>query len=102
VVRYPPQPQWLANKLAISRRQAKPTNCNRCGAQTLTGDDHDQVAAQVTVDPTPVDHLTEIVAILTGSYSYDLIAGALHYRNPHDHARHPSPHPVLLRHTCTP
>lgn len=85
----------------VNRRQAKPGTCRRCGAPVLRGEDHDRIAAPATVNPEPVTRHAEVAAILTGRTSYNLIRGALHYREPTWTAGKPSRHPIHLDHTCT-
>lgn len=91
---------WLAQKITTNRRQAHPDTCRKCGVNILVGPDHDRVAGTARVDPEPVDEINEVVALLLGRFSYDLIGQELDLR---DQWRHHSPrrHPVLLEHRCT-
>jgi len=53
-------------------RQAKPTKCARCGADTLTGDDDDKCAFHATVDIEPTDRLGEVFARIERISTYDI------------------------------
>lgn len=83
-------PRVLLDELAeTSRRAARAETCPRCGADVLRGDDHDKVAMRATVDADPVDDAAEMVAVIEGRPTYDLlpVGGkarglALHYREP--------------------
>ncbi len=94
------QPRWLADKVANTRRAAKPQPCPRCSAPTLTGPDHDTCARVVRVDTTSVDRIHEIAALLTGCYSYNLTRGELHYREPHHIHSANQTEPIHLNHQC--
>lgn len=96
---WPAQAVAVAKKLEVTRRQAKPATCRRCGANILIGDDHDRASLIATVNAAPVTHLEEVVAILQGSGSYDLDHGNLYYREPW-HTAKPSIHSVHITHEC--
>lgn len=95
------------------RRAAKPLDCERCGAPVLRGDDHDECALVVTVDLDPVDPVGEMVAILDGRPTFDLLkqaaqrgrktGHALYYREPwHVHSDRPHKGTVHRAHRCRP
>lgn len=94
-------PRWLAEKVNISRRAAHPTACPTCGADILVGPDHDTCSLTARVDLTPADPITEVVALLRGRQSYDLVRGELHHREIEHTRSGRRPHPVHLEHRCT-
>lgn len=96
------QPQWVANKINTSRRAATPDTCPKCHAHVLVGDDDDRCATRVRVDATPVDRLTEAIALLAGAYSAELIGHDLHRRDDFRTQSNRHPHPIHLEHRCTP
>jgi hypothetical protein len=96
------QPQWVANKINTSRRAATPDTCPKCHADVLVGDDDDRCATRVRVDATPVDRLTEAIALLAGAYSAELIGHDLHRRDDFRTQSNRHPHPIHLEHRCTP
>jgi hypothetical protein len=84
-------------------RSAKSTICRKCGTPVLTGPDHDIAAIVVTVDVTPVDPDTELVAVRSGIRSFTARSAKggiqLWYRDTWH--RTPSANPVHLEHRCT-
>lgn len=91
---------WLQQKIATSRRHARPDTCPRCNTPNLVGPDHDTCARVVRVDTTPVDRIHEIAALLTGRYSYNLVRNELHYREPHHIHSTNQTEPIHLNHQC--
>ncbi len=91
---------WLADKIETSRRAARPKPCPKCSQDVLVGPSADFMYWTATVDPTPVDAITEVAALLNGAQSYDLIRGRLHHRADHHTHTPQRPHPVLLDHAC--
>jgi len=101
---------YLAEIVEGGQRSAKPITCKRCGAACLQGDDHDNTARVITVAAQPVTPVEEMIAILDGRTTCDLIKARgktarpgshdLHIREPwHVHAaRHP--HPIHVEHRC--
>lgn len=67
-----PLPPWLLDHIRANSRNARLHTCRNCGAPILTGHDDDNAALIVTTDPTPIDPLTEALALLTGLTTYDL------------------------------
>lgn len=72
------RPAWLAERIALRSRQARPNDCRGCGAQILAGLDADWCAFPATVDATPVGHLEATIAYLGGRKVLALIHGELH------------------------
>lgn len=63
--------KWVEEKVALSRRAARPSQCARCGESVLRGLDNDQCAFVATVDPEPVTVEGELLAIAQGRWTYD-------------------------------
>ena len=64
----------VAELIEANARGARRTDCKRCGAPCITGDDHDSMAITVTVDEEPLqDGLEEMLAIEGGRATYDLV-----------------------------
>lgn len=92
--------KWITNKINNRRRAAQHQPCPRCNQPTLVGPDHDTCATTARVDPNPVNHIHEVIALLTGHASFDLIKGELHHRD-HEHIHNTNqPHPIHLEHRC--
>jgi hypothetical protein len=101
---------YVAEQAEQSRRAAKAIECPRCGAPCLRGDDDDQCAATVTVDTQPIDPVMEMLTILNGQLTYDLIAARgkgrgtqhLHLRYPHNYLSTKTSNTVHAKHRCDP
>lgn len=96
--------QWLADKVESSSRYAKAAQCPRCGADVFIGPDAwrppDRIA---TVDPSPVNELTEAIAYLGGRLSYALIVSSAGQRLEYRTVNYrPSRYPIVLDHRCGP
>lgn len=85
--------------ILLSGRGIHRTTCKRCGVPVYRGADDDRMAIEVSVDVTPVSYLAEVVAILKGLPTYDLIKGRLYYREPW-HYKTPGRNPVHVKHEC--
>jgi hypothetical protein len=94
------RPAWLTDKINVGRRAARPNTCPRCSARTLVGDDHHRVAAVARVDAEPVGRLGEVVGVLSGRPSYDMVGAELHYRNPPQQQAATACWPIHLEHRC--
>ncbi|HET8581753.1 MAG TPA: hypothetical protein VFL65_00765 [Jatrophihabitans sp.] len=101
---------FVAEVAEAGRRAAKRDDCPRCGAPCLAGDDHDRVARHIRVDADPVDPVGEMLAILDGLATVDLVRAAgkggaafhLHYREPwHVHSDRPARYTIHTEHRCT-
>ena len=53
-------------------RYAKSTFCPRCHCATISGLDEDYGAYVATVDPWPVDRVTEVLALLADRRTYEV------------------------------
>lgn len=85
-----------------SRRLTAHT-CRTCHSPTLRGLDADTCAFEITLDPTPLDPLGEVLALTAGRRTYDLTHTAGRYEiNPrtHHHITRPRRYPVLTEHRC--
>lgn len=96
----------VGRRVAAAMRAAVRTDCRKCGAAVLIGDDADSVAYRVTVDAEPVDRVHEAAAVAAGRSSYDLLpgsagAGDLYHREPHHYLSRAQPRfPIHLQHRC--
>ena len=63
--------QGILTPDGISRR-AHTRYCRHCRRPVMTGLDHDHVAATATCDPTPLDALGELTALMNGRPTYEL------------------------------
>jgi hypothetical protein len=67
-------------------RRAQPRLCRTCNAHVITGLDADLAAIAVTADPTPLDQLGELTALVTARSTYTLEHDGprlvLNYRDP--------------------
>lgn len=97
------RPRWLADKAALTSRQARPGDCTGCGAPILAGLDGDWCAWPVVLDAEPVDYLHAVAAYLAGGAVYVLLHGEIHrlvlgqFQLP---SCHRSRLPFHLAHTC--
>lgn len=91
-------------------RQAKAHTCPRCSAECLRGDDHDKSAMVAVVDLAPLDHVSEMVAVLAGLATYTVTAATgkaakpnaleLNYRDVDQWSTTERRGPVLKQHRC--
>jgi hypothetical protein len=101
-----PAPRALIKKRQeAAARAAKPTPCPRCSAPTLYGLDDDTAATEARVDPTPIDKLGEVAAILAGLKTYTawpVGAGRveLSRRDRFRLLSRPKDYPTLAEHRC--
>ncbi len=101
-------PEWIteqirANKANGASRIAKYHRCRKCKAIVITGLDHDTCASTVTADPTPLNPITEVAAILTNRATFQAPKTPeggyrLDYRHPP--SRWPPRTPVIPEHKC--
>jgi hypothetical protein len=95
---------WLDERVTVSRRAARHECCRSCGTAVLVGDDDDRCAVRVAVDAEPVSHVVEVVELLRGAHSYNVIARAGQLVISHrdiEAVRIAARHPIHLRHQCT-
>jgi hypothetical protein len=69
------------------------------------GTDDDRMAAVVRCDLTALDRVAEVVALLKGRHTYDLVGNKrggyrLYYREPWHVKAKERKHPVLVNHQC--
>lgn len=96
---------FQGRRVAAALRAATRTECASCGASVLVGDDDDRTPLRVTVDAEPVSRLLEVVALVEGRASYDLLpsagGGDLWHRYPHHTMSAEEPrYPIHLEHRC--
>jgi hypothetical protein len=85
---------------AEAARKARPKPCPACGVTVLVGLNNDICAWTVAVDPTPLTHHGELLAVLSGRTSYALRNDTLHHR-PHDCIKTEHQHgDVVTDHKC--
>jgi hypothetical protein len=102
--------RYIRERIAGQQRKAQLRPCPRCGAQILTGLDHDRTAAIAHVDAAPIDPAREVAALGAGYHTYDLIngetvngklvSGELCFREPWH--RGITDHPIHVSHHCRP
>jgi hypothetical protein len=71
----------------------------------LVGDDDDRCAMTATVDPAPVTQLAEVIALLAGCASYELIRHGkhrveIHHRDEWRVHSERQNKPIVLEHRC--
>lgn len=65
--------KYVAELAEGNRRAARNIECATCGAPCLQGDDDDRCARIVTVDAEPLHSVDEMLHILNGRRTYDLV-----------------------------
>lgn len=97
-------PAWLQDHIRANTRTARLHTCPTCRAPILTGHDNDTLAFQVRADPTPLDPPTELLALLAGRRTYNLLTGNGHLHLTHRiHwmiRHHPTGTVVVADHLC--
>ena len=95
------RPRWLADKAALTSRQAHADTCHGCGADILAGLNADHCAWPVTVDAHPADLLTAVAAYLAGTAVHCVLYGELHQLCAMQlTSSHRNGLPLHLLHTC--
>lgn len=104
-------PQWLqthlenigaANADGVARR-ARAGTCTQCNRRVLRGLDADMCALAVEMDAQEIDHAGELLALLRGMHTYDLVkvGGRWEINARHDyHMTIERPWPVMPEHKC--
>jgi hypothetical protein len=85
---------------AVSR-SAQPARCPRCRGQVLAGLDADRCGLPTVVEPVPLSNVGEVLALLAGRRTYDVLAGELHERlSAHLRAQPADSGVVVAQHLC--
>lgn len=98
-------PEWLRARLGDQggERSARAGVCGWCKREVLRGMDADRCAAMAVVDAYEIDELGEVIALLRGMTTFDLVLMGgkfeLYYRGV-THIRRPRTYPVLAEHDC--
>lgn len=99
-------PEWLRVRLGdqVGERSARAGVCGWCKREVLRGMDANRCAGMAVVDAHEVDEMGEVLALLRGLTTFDLVAMGgrweLNYRAT-AHIRRPRVYAVLAEHDCT-